>query len=54
MHTEFGLKSLKGRDFSEDVGVDERIILKWILGMSGGRVWIGFIWLMVRPSGGLL
>jgi hypothetical protein len=32
MHTKFWLESLKGRDHSEDLGVDERIILKWILG----------------------
>jgi hypothetical protein len=31
IHTEFCLESLKGRHISEDVGVDEKIILKWIL-----------------------
>jgi hypothetical protein len=30
------LENLKGRDHSEDFGVDGRIILKWIL---GNRVW---------------
>jgi hypothetical protein len=25
-------------------GVDGRIILEWILGKYGGRMWIGFIW----------
>jgi hypothetical protein len=28
---ELWLDSLKGRDDSEDLGVDERIILEWIL-----------------------
>jgi hypothetical protein len=26
------LQSLKGRDHSQDIGVDDKIILKWILG----------------------
>jgi hypothetical protein len=32
MSTKFSLGSLKGRDHSEDLGVDGRIILKLILG----------------------
>jgi hypothetical protein len=28
----FWLQNPKGRDHSEDLGVDERIILEWILG----------------------
>jgi hypothetical protein len=32
MPTKLRLKILKGRNNSEDLGVDERIILKWILG----------------------
>jgi hypothetical protein len=39
----FGRKKLKGRDHSEDLGVDGRIILEWILGKYGGKVWTGFI-----------
>jgi hypothetical protein len=40
MRTKFWLEILKGRDHSEDLDVDERIILKWILGKSGLGLWI--------------
>jgi hypothetical protein len=30
MHTELWLESLHGRDRLEDLGIDERIILKWV------------------------
>jgi hypothetical protein len=45
---------MKGRDHSEDLGVDGRIILEWILGKYGGKVWTGFIWLRIATSDGLL
>jgi hypothetical protein len=32
MHTKFCSENLKERDQSEDIGVDGKIILKWILG----------------------
>jgi len=31
MHSKFWSKNLKGRAYSEDIGVDGRIILEWIL-----------------------
>lgn len=31
MRTKFWFGSLKGTDHSEDLGVDRRILLKWIL-----------------------
>jgi ribosomal protein S26 len=37
----FGWKSLKGTDHSEDVGVDGKIISEWILGKLSGKVWTG-------------
>jgi hypothetical protein len=49
----FWLESLQGGDYSEDLGVDWRIILKWIR-KQGGRVWTGFIWLKVEIFAGLL
>jgi hypothetical protein len=33
--TKFWLGSPKGRDYSEDLGVDGRIVLKWISGILG-------------------
>jgi hypothetical protein len=41
MHKKCWLESLKGRDHSEDLGVDGRIILKCIVGKwSWGIDWI--------------
>jgi hypothetical protein len=34
----FWSENLKGRDHSEDLGVDEKIILEWILGKEGTKV----------------
>jgi hypothetical protein len=36
-HTTFWLGGLKGGDHQEDLGVDGRITLRWIL--EGNRVW---------------
>jgi len=36
---------LKGRDHAGNLDVDGRIILEWILGKEGGKLWTGFIWL---------
>jgi len=44
----------EGRDPSEDLGVEVRIILQWILGRQGGKVWTGLIWLRLGTNGGLL
>jgi hypothetical protein len=32
MHIKFWLGNLKGRDYMEDLGIDGRIILEWIIG----------------------
>jgi hypothetical protein len=54
MHVEIRSNNLKGKDHSEDLGVDGKIILERMLGKWGGKAWIGFIWLRIRTSGGLL
>jgi hypothetical protein len=54
MHTQFLSENLKGRDHLENIDVDGRVILKWILKKYGGRVYTRFIWLGIGTSGGLL
>jgi hypothetical protein len=54
MHIKFCLGSVKGRDHLEDLGVDSRIILKWIL----GKIWLEdvdyIIWLRIGTGCGPL
>jgi hypothetical protein len=38
----------------EDIGIDGKIILEWILENQGGKVWAGLIWIRIETSGGLL
>jgi hypothetical protein len=52
VHAEFVPKNLKGRDLSEEVGVDGRSILEWILGKQSDKLLTGFIWLRKGTSGG--
>jgi hypothetical protein len=52
--TKFWSENLKGRDHSEDLGVDGRIIPEFFLGKCGGKVWTGCIRLRIGTSGGLL
>jgi hypothetical protein len=41
MYTKCSSGNLKGKDHSEDLDVDEKKILDWILGRYGGRVKTG-------------
>jgi hypothetical protein len=34
----------------EDIGVDGKIILEWILGKWGRKMWTGCIWLRIGTS----
>jgi hypothetical protein len=43
-------KNIKGIDQLEDLDVDGKIILEWIV----GKVWTGCIWFRIGTSGGLL
>jgi hypothetical protein len=45
-----GAVSLKGRGHLEDLELDERILLKWILETFGGNIWTETMWLIVVPS----
>jgi hypothetical protein len=38
----------------DNLGTDMKVILKWILGNWGGKVWTDFIWLRTGTSGGQL
>jgi hypothetical protein len=44
---------MDGKDNSEDLGVDWTI-LECILGKWDAKEWIGFIWLRIKISSGLL
>jgi len=50
----FWSENLKGRDHSEDLGVDGRITLEWALGKQGGKLWTACICFRIGTSGGLL
>jgi hypothetical protein len=50
----FDGKPPKRRDHSEDLGVDGKIILEWMLGKLGAKMWTGFVWLRLGTICGLL
>jgi len=41
---------MKGRDHSEDLHIDGKTKLEWILGKKDGRVWNECIWLQERDQ----
>jgi hypothetical protein len=54
MYTQFWSETLKGRDHSEDLGVDREDNIRIDLVEIGWEVWTGFIWLTIQTNGGLL
>jgi hypothetical protein len=50
----FGQKTCMEETTLQDLGTDGKIILQWILGKYGGKVWTGCIWLRLGTSGGFL
>jgi hypothetical protein len=42
---------VKGRDHVEELSVDGRMILEWILKEKGRRLWTGIMWLRIGTSG---
>jgi hypothetical protein len=48
------LEDLKGRDYLEDLGIDGKTILEWILGKQGRKVWTTCIWFRIGISCRLL
>jgi hypothetical protein len=50
MRNNFSGKNLKVRDQSEDIGVDRKVILEWILEELFGKLWTGFSWLMIETT----
>jgi len=47
-------RNLNVRNQSEDISIDEKIILEWILEEQVGKVWTRCIWFRIGKSSGPL
>jgi hypothetical protein len=54
MHTKFWWGNANGIDHSDDLSVDGRTILEWILGEGGGKVCSRRMWLTKGAVAGCL
>ena len=50
----FGGDDLRAREQLEDLGVDGKIILRWIFSKWDLAVWTGLIWFRIGTGGGHL
>ena len=53
-YTGFWWGNLRERDHCEDLGVDGRIILRWVIIKWDVGVWTGLFWLRIGTGGGHL
>jgi hypothetical protein len=44
----------EGKNHLDDLSTGGRTMLLWILKKEDGKVWVGFVWLRIGTSGGLL
>jgi hypothetical protein len=51
MHTNVLLKDFKGTDYLENLGIDGKIILEWILEKYDGKLWTGLTWIRAGTTG---
>jgi len=47
VHTEFWWGNLGEIEHFENLGLDKRVILKWVFKKYFGKAWTGLIWLRV-------
>jgi hypothetical protein len=53
MHTIFQLENQNGRYDLEDIAIDGKIILEWILEQLRGKMRTAFIWFRMGTNGGM-
>jgi hypothetical protein len=51
VHTGFWWGNQRERDRLEELDLDGRIILKWILKMWNGKAWTRLLWLRIGTGG---